>query len=189
LALKSYAPDFQVAKEASDMVLADDNFNTIVSAIAEGRSIYSNMKAFIRFSCNIRRQQQLISLCEQVLIRIVIPCRYLISSNMGEVFSVFLSSVLGIPECLIPVHLLWANLVTDGPPATGLSFNPPDPDIMQKPPRQSSDALISSWALFRYLVCSIASSPFTMEIRHVDIQMGIFSFMHSLQFPYVETSI
>lgn len=98
-----------VTKEASDLILTDDNFSTIVSAIEVGREIYANIRKFVRF---------------------------LLSANAGEVLIVFIMVMIGLPIPLTPIEILWINLVTDGPPALALGFDPPPKGIMEKCPRR-----------------------------------------------------
>ncbi|MFW9921304.1 MAG: cation-translocating P-type ATPase, partial [Candidatus Thorarchaeota archaeon] len=104
-----------VTKEASDLVLTDDNFSTIVSAIEVGREIYANIRKFVRF---------------------------LLSANAGEVLLVFLMAMIGLPIPLTPVEILWINLVTDGPPALALGFDPPPKGIMDRCPRKPGSRML-----------------------------------------------
>jgi Ca2+-transporting ATPase len=105
-----------VSKETADMVLMDDNYASILSAIEEGRIIYSNIRKFVF---------------------------YLISCNIGEILIIFLSMLMGMPMPLRPIHLLWLNLVTDGAPALALGMEKGDPDIMDRPPRPTREPIIN----------------------------------------------
>ena len=105
-----------VAKEASDMILADDNFATIVAAIRQGRVIFNNLKKFIYF---------------------------LLSCNISEVLTMFIAMVAGFPLPLVPAQILWINLVTDGLPALALGVDPPEKDVMEQRPRLPGENILS----------------------------------------------
>ncbi len=104
-----------VAKGAADMVLTDDNYVSIVSAVEQGRIIYSNIRKFVFF---------------------------LLSSNMAEVMIIFLASLAGLPMPLTVIQLLWLNLLTDGAPALALAMEKGDPDIMDRPPRPKEESIV-----------------------------------------------
>ncbi len=110
-----------VTKEASDMILADDNFATIVNAVKGGRIIYDNIRKFIRF---------------------------LLALNFTELVLVGSFALIGLPIPLLPAMILWLNLVTDGPPAVALSKDPPAEDVMQKPPRSPKEGILHGMLVF-----------------------------------------
>jgi len=126
-----------VTKEASSMVLLDDNFATIVSAVEEGRVIYSNIRKFIR---------------------------YLMACNIGEVLTMFAGMLMGLPVPLLPIHILWVNLVTDGLPAVALGFEPPEKDIMSRPPYKNTDNIFSHGLLHLIITRGILIGISTLAI-------------------------
>lgn len=113
-----------VAKGASDMVLTDDNFATIVSAVEEGRRIYDNILKAIQF---------------------------LLSTNVGEIFLLLITSILNLGIPLLPVHILWVNLVTDSLPALALSVDPADNDIMKRKPRDTQKGFMTKGMIWRVM--------------------------------------
>jgi Ca2+-transporting ATPase len=106
----------EVSKEAADMVLADDDFATIVAAVEEGRRIYDNIRRFVR---------------------------YLLTTNSGEIWVMLLAPLLGLPVPLTATQILWINLVTDGLPAVALGLEPAEADVMRRRPRPSSESILA----------------------------------------------
>jgi Ca2+-transporting ATPase len=106
----------EVAKEAATLVLADDNFSTILTAVKEGRTIYDNIVRFLRFQ---------------------------LSTNMGALLAIFFAPILGLPVPFTPLQILWVNLIMDGPPAMALGKDPPHPRIMEVPPRDPKARILT----------------------------------------------
>jgi len=114
-----------VTKEASSLILGNDDFATIISAVKEGRIIYDNIRKFIR---------------------------YLLGCNIGEVLTMFVATLLGFPLPLLPIQILWMNLVTDGLPAMALGLDPGDPDVMQRRPRSPKESIFAHGLVRRIIV-------------------------------------
>lgn len=111
-----------VARQAADVVLTDDNLATLVDAVEQGRCVYANIRKFVR---------------------------YLLSCNIGEVLTMFLGILMGMPVVLLPTQLLLVNLVTDGLPAIALGLEPPEPEAMQRPPRKPDESFFSDGLMGR----------------------------------------
>ncbi len=143
-----------VTKEASDMVLEDDNFATIVRAVQGGRHIYDNVTKYVRL---------------------------MLAANFDEFLEITVCTILGLPLPFLPIHVLWVNLVTDGLPAVALSIDPPDPDLMKYPPREPNEGLLSRFwrfILFAALVDFVSDFvPFiytyaTLAATTIDLELA-----------------
>lgn len=118
----------EVTKQAADVILLDDNFATLVNAVEDGRTIYQNIRKFVR---------------------------YLISCNIGEVLTMLGGIIMGLPMVLLPSQILLVNLVTDSLPAVALGLEPPEKSVMRKPPRKEDDSFFSGGLLWRIILRGI----------------------------------
>jgi len=155
-----------VSKQAADMVLTDDNFATIVAALEEGRSIFSNIRKFLR---------------------------YLLSSNIGEVmtmfFGVVFAPVIGLELHgdvvvlpLLATQLLWINLITDGPPALALGVDPPDAGLMRQPPRPSRERVITGRMWHGILFVGVVMAAGTLYVLDASLPGGLVEGVGTLRY-------
>lgn len=150
-----------VTKESSDLILTDDNFSTIVSAIEVGREIYANIRKFVRF---------------------------LLSANAGEVLLVFFMAMIGLPIPLTPVEILWINLVTDGPPALALGFDPPPKGNMERCPRKPGSRMLDKGMIRMILIGGILAT-FAASFAYLFILWTSFSYIPGITGPTVDWAL
>ncbi|GIV43389.1 MAG: ATPase [Bacteroidia bacterium] len=132
-----------VSKEAADMVLLDDNFATIVKAVREGRRIFDNIRKFVK---------------------------YIMTCNSAEIMTILFAPLLGLPLPLLPIHILWINLVTDGVPGLALAYEKEDPDIMNRPPRPSNESLFAHGNGYHILWVGFLMAVITLLTQHLSMQ-------------------
>jgi len=135
----------EVSKEAADMILADDDFSTIVAAIEEGRRIYDNIRRFVR---------------------------YLLTTNSAEIWVMVLAPFLGLPLPLIAIQILWINLVTDGLPALALGLERAEPDTMARPPRRPTDSILAGGLWQHALWVGLLMAAATLAVQATAIAAG-----------------
>ena len=144
-----------VARESSSMILIDDNFATIVEAIEEGRGVYANIRKFLR---------------------------YLLACNLGEVLTMFLGILISLPIPLLPVQILWVNLVTDGLPAMALGFDKNDEKIMQELPRKRNEKIFSRGLLNKIIFRGL-------QIGITSILIFMWSLSYNVDINYARTMV
>lgn len=135
----------EVAKGAADMVLVDDNFSTIVYAVKEGRGIYANIKRTVN---------------------------YLLSCNMGEVFTVLFSIIFGWSTPLLPIQLLWVNLVTDSLPAIALGMEPIDDSVMKNKPRPVKESIFAGKSGIQVILYGIVIGAITLFAYYIGMKQS-----------------
>jgi P-type Ca2+ transporter type 2C len=135
-----------VSKEAAHMILLDDNFATIVKAVSEGRRIFDNIRKFVK---------------------------YIMTCNGAEIWTIFLAPFLGLPIPLLPIHLLWINLVTDGLPGLALAGEKAEKDIMQRPPRKTDESLFSGGIGFHIVWVGLMMAGVTLAAQAWAIDKGM----------------
>jgi Ca2+-transporting ATPase len=135
-----------VSKEASHMILLDDNFATIVKAVKEGRRIYDNIRKFVK---------------------------YIMTCNGAEIWTIFLAPVIGLPMPLLPIHILWINLVTDGLPGIALASEKAEHDIMKRPPRRASESLFAEGIAYHILWVGLLMAGITLATQAWAINKGL----------------
>lgn len=144
-----------VAKESSSLILLDDNFATIESAIEEGRNIYENIRKFIR---------------------------YLLASNVGEMLVMIFAIILALPLPLVPIHILWVNLITDGLPAMALGVDQPEGEVMKSKPRNPKEGIFARGLGWKIISRGLAIGIITLAAFMMALEKGDLEYAQTVAF-------